>query len=112
MTEQNSEAIAYGSVLAILLTSKQPVVVTVTTLAARLQLTPQAVTVALKQLEENGRISQVISRTIVQVVDSPAPVPTEPATDSLDQEAWEASTQAQLDAEAAEAKAAKKGGAK
>jgi DNA-binding transcriptional MocR family regulator len=108
MHEQNKEAIAYGCVLAILMTSKQPAVITVATLASRLQLTQQEVTTALNQLEANGRISQIISRTIVQVIALPDSLPSE-VPNPFDEAEWEKHTQAELDAEAAKAKAARKG---
>jgi DNA-binding transcriptional regulator YhcF (GntR family) len=50
------------------MTSKQPVTVVVAALAAKLQLTPEAVDKALHQLEQDGRISQTIKQTIVQIV--------------------------------------------
>lgn len=108
MTEQNSDAVAYGSVLAILLTSRQPVTVVVPTLAAKLKLTPEAVDKALKQLENDNRITQTISRTVVLIVEPPENV-LAAETDPFDEADWEAAIQAQLDAEA---KAAKKGRAK
>lgn len=102
MTDQNID-IAKGKILGFLLLSKQPVTINATGLAAKLQLTPELITEALRQLEDDLKVTVMISRAIVALTEEPGVAP-----NLVDDAEWSKAIQNQLDAEAAETKAPKK----
>jgi hypothetical protein len=103
MTDQNID-IVKGKILGFLLLSKRPVTITMSGLGTKLQLGPEVLTLALRQLEDDLKVTMTINRAIVDLVDEP-----ETAPNLIDDAEWEKATQATLDAEADEAKAARKG---
>jgi DNA-binding transcriptional regulator GbsR (MarR family) len=71
MTDQNID-IAKGKILGFLLLSKQPVTTNIPVLAAKLQLTPELISAALRQLEDDLKVTVTTNRAIIALVDAGA----------------------------------------
>lgn len=84
MDSQTDAAIAKGKILGYLLMSRQPVTINVAALADRLQLTPDLITVALRDLEAEARATVVISKAIVSLIEATPELPPEPEADSTE----------------------------